>query len=154
MTHGRMIRGIHGLFYSSDPETARTFIRDKLGLPYTDVGEGWLIFDFPEGDLGIHPVDTKDSATAGTHDISFYCDDIHDTVAALEKRGVVFDEPISEAGFGHITYFRIPGGVKVMLYEPKYVKRQIARRTCTIPRKGIGSRKERRAPPSKAQRRR
>ena len=40
-----MIRGLHGLFYSSEPEAARAFLRDKLKLPYSDVGEGWLIFD-------------------------------------------------------------------------------------------------------------
>ena len=142
-----MIRGIHGLFYSSQPVAARAFIRDKLRLPSTDVGEGWLIFDLPEGDLGVHPVDTKDSASAGTHDISFYCNDIHDTVAELEKRGVVFDESISEAGFGHFTHFTIPGGIKVMLYEPKYVRRKQAAKTCAISRK-IVTRKIKRATPS------
>ena len=50
-----MIQGIHGLFYSSEPETLRAFLRDKLRLPFTDVGGGWLIFDFKEGDLGVHP---------------------------------------------------------------------------------------------------
>jgi predicted transposase YdaD len=50
-----MIRGLHGLFCSSKPEEMRTFIREKLRLPFSDVGEGWLIFDFQEGDLGVHP---------------------------------------------------------------------------------------------------
>ena len=148
-----MIRGIHGLFYSSEPEAARAFIRDKLGLPYTDVGEGWLIFDLPEGDLGVHPIDTKDAANAGTHDISFYCDDIHGTVATLKKRGVAFDQDVTDAGFGHVTYFTIPGGVKVMLYEPKYVKQRNAAKTCTISRKTV-ARKIKRATPSKPRRRR
>ncbi len=117
-----MIRGIHGLFYTSQPEEARAFIRDKLHLPHTDVGDGWLIFDFPEGDMGFHPIDSSDKPPSGTHEISFYCDDIKGTVAMLKKRGVVFDEDISEAGFGFITHFTIPGNVKVMLYEPKYAK--------------------------------
>jgi hypothetical protein len=119
-----MIRGIHGLFYSSHPEEARAFVRDKLQLPNTDVGEGWLIFDLPEADLGFHPIDESGHPSSGTHEISFYCDDIQGTVASLKKRGVVFDEDVSEAGFGHVTYFTIPGGVKVMLYEPKYAKRR------------------------------
>jgi hypothetical protein len=51
-----MIKGIHGLFYSSQPEELRAFIRDKLRLPFSDAGGGWLIFDFQEGDLGIHPI--------------------------------------------------------------------------------------------------
>jgi hypothetical protein len=116
-----MIRGIHGLFYTSKPEEARTFVRDKLQLPNTDVGEGWLIFDLPEGDMGFHPIDS-DKLLSGTHEISFYCDDIQGTVASLKKRGVVFDQDISEQDFGFITYFTMPGDVRVMLYEPKYVK--------------------------------
>ena len=59
-----MIRGVHTMFYSSEPEALRAFLRDKLGLTsYTDVGEGWLIFDLPEADMGcIRP--TKTAATA------------------------------------------------------------------------------------------
>ena len=117
-----MIKGIHGLFYTSRPEEARAFVRDKLQLPYTDVGDGWLIFDLPEGDMGFHPIDESGKPVSGTHDISFYCDDIESTVASLKKRGVVFDQEVSDAGFGSITYFTMPGDVKVMLYEPKYSK--------------------------------
>ena len=39
-----MIRGVHTMFYTSEPEALRAFFRDKLGFPATDVGEGWLIF--------------------------------------------------------------------------------------------------------------
>ena len=52
-----MIRGVHTMFYSSQPEALRAFLRDKLGFPPTDVGEGWLIFDLPEADMGCHPAD-------------------------------------------------------------------------------------------------
>lgn len=54
------------------------------------MGEGWLIFDLPEGDLGIHPTDPGQAG--GGHDVSFYCDDIHGTVADLKSRGVEFAE--------------------------------------------------------------
>ncbi|MFL5356764.1 VOC family protein [Archangium sp.] len=116
-----MIRGLHGLFYSSEPEAARTFLRDKLKLPYSDVGEGWLIFDLPEGDLGIHPTDPGQAG--GGHDVSFYCDDLPGTVADLKSRGVEFDGDIADHGYGLVTYFRIPGGLRVQLYEPRYQKR-------------------------------
>ena len=46
-----MIRGMHAMFYSSEAEALRAFLRDKLGLKGTDVGGGWLIFDAPEADL-------------------------------------------------------------------------------------------------------
>lgn len=36
-----MIRGIHGLLYSSDPEATRAFFRDQVRLPGSDVGDGW-----------------------------------------------------------------------------------------------------------------
>ncbi len=117
-----MIRGLHGLFYSSRAEEMRAFLRDKLRLPYTDVGEGWLIFDMPAADLGVHPVE-GDVALAGKHDVSFWCDDIRGTVADLEKRGVPFTGPIEDRGYGYVTFFTMPGGVQVQLYEPRYRKR-------------------------------
>ena len=51
-----MIKGVHTMFYSSEVEALRVFIRDKLGFKATDVGGGWLIFDIPEADMGCHPV--------------------------------------------------------------------------------------------------
>ena len=75
-----MIRGMHAMFYSSQAEALRAFFKDKLGLAGTDVGGGWLIFDAPEADLGVHPTEDSDVAS-GTADISFYCDDVAKTVA-------------------------------------------------------------------------
>ena len=119
-----MIKGVHTMFYSSQPEALRAFIRDKLGFPFTDVGEGWLIFDLPEADMGCHPADPAADAPAGTHDISFYCDDIQKTVAELKGRGVEFTEGIADQGFGLVTHFKMPGGVEVQLYEPRYSKKK------------------------------
>jgi catechol 2,3-dioxygenase-like lactoylglutathione lyase family enzyme len=115
-----MIRGIHGLLYSSDPEATRAFFRDTMKLPGSDVGEGWWIFDFAEGDLGVHPV--EDEGDAGTHDVSFYCDDIERTVADLKSRGVTFTKPVEDHGYGLVTYLTAPGGITIQLYEPRYVK--------------------------------
>jgi hypothetical protein len=112
-----MIKGMHGLFYTPKAEELRAFIRDKLGFPYTDTGEGWLIFDLPEGDLGVHP------AKRASHSISFYCDDISKTVEDLRSRGVEFTSGVSDETWGKLTHFRMPGGVEVELYEPKYQKR-------------------------------
>ena len=117
-----MIRGVHTMFYSSEPEALRAFLRDKLGFPCTDVGGGWLIFDLPEADLGCHPAD-KGGAPSGTHDISFYCDDIEKTVAELKARGVEFTGPVTDRGYGLVTHFRVPGNFQVQLYQPRYSKR-------------------------------
>ena len=110
------------MFSSSEPEELRAFIRDKLGFPYTDVGEGWLIFDLPEADMGCHPADDEPGKRSGTHHISFYCDDVEKTVAELTARGVEFTEEIQDVGYGLATHFRMPGGFEVQLYQPKYTK--------------------------------
>jgi catechol 2,3-dioxygenase-like lactoylglutathione lyase family enzyme len=114
-----MIRGIHGLLYSSDPDATRSFFRTKLQLPGSDIGGGWWIFDFREGDMGVHPVD--DAADAGGHDVSFYCDDLRAEVAELQKRGVTTDE-IADHGYGLVTHLTVPGGIRVQLYQPRYTK--------------------------------
>ncbi len=118
-----MIRGVHTMFYSSKPDELRTFIRDKLGFRCTDVGEGWLIFDVPEADMGCHPAAADDGKPSGTPDISFYCDDIRRTVDELSSRGVEFSEGISDQGYGLVTHFKVPGDFTVQLYQPRYEKR-------------------------------
>jgi catechol 2,3-dioxygenase-like lactoylglutathione lyase family enzyme len=117
-----MIRGVHTMFYSSEPEKLRAFLRDKLGFSATDVGDGWLIFDLPEADMGCHPADPKGGAPSGTHDISFYTDDIEGTVAELKARGVEFSGPVTDQGYGLVTHFKVPGGFEVQLYQPRYSK--------------------------------
>lgn len=116
-----MIRGMHAMFYSSQAEALRTFLKDKLGLAGTDVGGGWLIFNAPEADLGVHPTN-GDDVPSGTADISFYCDDIEQTVAELRSRGVEFTQEVEDHGYGFVTHFKAPGDFKVQLYQPKYSK--------------------------------
>jgi len=117
-----MIKGVHTMFYSSEPEALRAFIRDKLGFTFTDVGGGWLIFDLPEADMGCHPSESEDGKRAGTHNISFYCDDVRTTRAALAERGVEFTDDIRDEGYGLVTHFKMPGNVEVQLYQPLYAK--------------------------------
>ena len=72
-----------------------------------------------------HPADEsgQHGAPSGTHDISFYCDDLRKTVDELRERGVEFTAPIADAGFGLATRFRMPGDLEVQLYQPHYSKR-------------------------------
>lgn len=130
-----MIKGIHGLFYSSKPEELRAFIRDKLQLPFSDVGGGWLIFDFHEGDLGVHPTESADAASSGEHNISFFTDDLATTVAELKRRGVKFDDGIADHGYGLVTHLTMPGGVRVQLYQPKYAKHRSRPRSAATGRR-------------------
>lgn len=117
-----MITGVHTMFYSSDPDGLRAFLRDKLGLKAHDIGRGWLIFDVPEADMGVHPAGSpgEEGALSGTHDISFFCDNIYDTVNDLKSKGVVFKGEIEDHGYGLVTYFKVPGEFYVQLYQPKY----------------------------------
>ena len=117
-----MIRGVHPMFYSDDASGLRAFLRDKLGLPGVDVGGGWLIFQLPEADMGVHPTQPGEAGEppSGTPDISFYCDDIRATVAELEAKGVEFTHPVEDHGYGLVTHFRAPGGLELQLYQPIY----------------------------------
>ena len=115
-----MIRGVHTMFYSSAPDELRSFLRDKLGLKATDVGDGWLIFDLPEAEMGCHPADSSAGKQSGTHSISFYCDDINKTVAELKAKGVSFAGPIKDEGYGLVTHMIVPGNFQVQLYQPRY----------------------------------
>ena len=116
-----MIKGLHAMFYSSEAEALRAFLRDKLGLAATDVGQGWLIFDAPAADLGVHPTEGNEPPS-GTTDISFYCDDIEQTVKELKARGVDFVHDVEDHGYGLVTHFKVPGGFEVQLYQPRYGK--------------------------------
>ena len=109
-----MITGLHAMFFSTDADATRAFLRDKLRRPAHDVGEGWLIFDAPEGEIGCHPSEKP------FHGISFFCDDIEATMAELEGRGVEFTSPVQDADWGRVTTFAVPGGRDVELYQPKY----------------------------------
>ncbi|MDX1407909.1 MAG: VOC family protein [Saprospiraceae bacterium] len=119
-----MIQGVHTMLYSSDAAGLRSFLRDKLGLQATDIGDGWLIFDLPEADLGCHPATNEEGhgAPSGTHDISFYCQDIEATVRELKAKDVEFRGAIEDHGYGLVTYFKVPGDFWLQLYQPKYRK--------------------------------
>lgn len=117
-----MIRGLHAMFYHSDAPALREFFRDQLGFPCTDVGDGWLIFDMPSADLGVHPLDFPGCPPSGTAEVSFFCDDIAQTVSDLKAKGVVFAEEPHDAGFGMVAIMQAPADLKIMLYQPHYTK--------------------------------
>lgn len=122
-----MIKGVHTMFYTSQAPELRAFLRDKLGLTGTDVGGGWLIFDLPDAEMGCHPIEKAvgpdgRSPVSGQAYISFYCDNIRQTVAELKARGVEFVDEIRDAGYGLTTHFKVPGDFTVELYQPQYLR--------------------------------
>jgi predicted enzyme related to lactoylglutathione lyase len=119
-----MITGTHAIIYASDPERARTFFRDVLGMAHIDAHDGWLIFKLPPAELGIHPAgdvsDTDASAQDGHHELYLMCDDVEATVAELTDQGVTFTAPITSAGFGLLTRLQVPGAGEIGLYQPRH----------------------------------
>ena len=110
-----MITGVHALLYSHEPEALREFIRDALGFDFIDSGGGWLIFKLPSAELGVHPAPIEDS---GRHQLSFMCDDLDATMRQLTERGVTFNHPPSDEGYGLAVEFNMPGGATAELYQP------------------------------------
>ena len=110
------IKGAHVLLYTPEAEELRATLRDALGWDdYVDNGGGWLIFALPPAELGVHPStgDTK-------HQLTLMCDDLDETIAELRAKGVeIRGEPEAES-FGITTTLLLPGGVEVMLYEPRH----------------------------------
>ena len=117
-----MIKGVHTMFYSSEADQLRLFLRDTLGLKATDIGQGWLIFDLPEADMGCHPEAQEHGAPSGTHSISFYCDNLEQTMNELKAKGVKFTKAVEDHGYGLVTFFEAPGNFEIQLFEPKYKK--------------------------------
>ncbi|WP_430965999.1 VOC family protein [Spongiimicrobium sp. 2-473A-2-J] len=120
-----MIKGINTMFYSSKAKELREFLRDKIGFKATDIGDGWLVFDIVEGgDMGVESSDEsgQHGKPSGTHHISFYCDNIDETVKELKSKGVEFKGEIEDLGWGLVTYFKVPGDFFLQLYQPKYKK--------------------------------
>ena len=116
-----MITGVHTMFYTSEPEALRAFFRDKFALSFTDVGHGWLIFDLPDAEMGVHPAGAPPmGGESGRHHISFYCDDIEKTVEELRSRGVEFVDAVTNQEYGRTIHLRVPGGFELELYQPHY----------------------------------
>ncbi len=114
------VTGAHVLIYTSEPEALRATLKDVLGWPNVDAGEGWLIFRLPPAELAIHPAEGPTYESGVRHQLTLMCDDILTTIRDLRNRGVeVRGEPEDE-GWGITTTLVLPGGAEVMLYEPRH----------------------------------
>ncbi len=109
------ITGVHALIYTCEPEAVRAVFRDVFGWDHVDAGEGWLIFALPPAELGVHPADD-----VVRQDVSLMCDDIRATMAELQAKGIQFEGEPADEGFGTCVTMRLPGGVDMLLYEPRH----------------------------------
>jgi hypothetical protein len=114
------ITGAHVLLYTSEPEALRAVLRDAFGWKHVDAGEGWLIFALPPAELGVHPAEGPTHESGVRHQLTLMCDDVAATAAELRAKGVeVRGEPEDE-GWGITVMLGLPGGVEVLLYEPRH----------------------------------
>jgi len=111
-----MIVGAHSIIYSKSPEADRGFLRDVLGLPSVDVGDGWLIFGLPPSEVAVHPSGKNDG-----HELYLMCEDVESFVAAMAKHGLACG-PVQNQGWGLLTQVTLPGGGKLGVYQPRHAR--------------------------------
>lgn len=112
--------GAHVLLYSPEPEALRATLRDTFGWKHVDAGEGWLIFALPPAELGVHPAEGPTYESGVRHQLTFMCDDIEATIEELRTKGVEVKGEPEDEGFGITVMLGLPGGVEVLLYEPRH----------------------------------
>ena len=114
------ITGAHVLLYTSEAEALRDILRDAFSFKHVDAGDGWLIFGLPPAELAIHPDEGPTFESGLRHQLTFMCDDISATVQELRSKGVEVRGDPEDEGWGISTTLVLPGGVEVMLYEPRH----------------------------------
>ena len=108
------INGAHVLLYSSESDELRAVLSDVFGWSSVDAGAGWLIYAMPQAEIAVHPAEHP------SHELTLMCDDLNDTVAELEARGVCFDGEPRDEGWGIVRTMVLPGEVRMLLYEPRH----------------------------------
>ncbi|MFN2400242.1 MAG: VOC family protein [Gemmatimonadaceae bacterium] len=114
------IIGAHVLLYTSEPEALRATLRDVFGWKHVDAGDGWLIFALPPAELGVHPTEGPTHASGVRHQFTLMCDDIQATIRELRKKGIKVQGEPNDEGYGITVMLILPGGVEVLLYEPRH----------------------------------
>jgi hypothetical protein len=119
-----MINGVHVLFYSTNPEADRAFVKDVLQFQGIDIGHGWMIFKLPASELAVHPGDGEFAQRHAGHVmpgalVYLMCDDLKATMADLARKNVACTEVETE-NWGIRTTIRMPSGGEIGLYQPTH----------------------------------
>ena len=114
------IIGTHALLYTTEPDAVRAIFRDVLGFDFVDAGHDWLIFALPPAELGVHPGDGPTFDAGVRHQLSFMCDDLDATIAELRAKGIDIQGEPQDERWGITTTMVLPGGLDVMLYQPRH----------------------------------
>ena len=114
------ITGAHVVLYTSEPEKVRAIYRDVYGTKHLDVADGWLIFRLPPAELGVHPAEGPTYEGGTRHLFTLMCDDLTRTTAELKSKGIVIPGEPKNEGWGITVMMKLPGGLEVMLYQPRH----------------------------------
>ena len=117
-----MIIGAHVLFYSTNADADRAFLRDAFAFPSVDVGGGWSIFALPPAEAAIHPIEKPfgmgETAPSMIGSILYLmCDDVDAEIARLANRGITCT-PVAQERWGRRTSFMLPSGQEMGMYQP------------------------------------
>jgi catechol 2,3-dioxygenase-like lactoylglutathione lyase family enzyme len=111
-----MITGAHVILFTPEADALRSVFRDALGWKHVDAHDGWLIFALPPAEIAAHPSVEGDTH----HQLHFMCDDLASTTDELRAKGIEIRGEPEEHDWGVATTMVLPGGVEVMLYEPRH----------------------------------
>jgi hypothetical protein len=106
--------GAHSIIYSKNVTADRKFFKEVLKLKSVDVGGGWLIFSLPPSELAFHPAEEN-----GKTEFYLLVDDIAGFTADMKKKKIKCGK-INDYGWGLMSQLTLPGGGKLMVYEPKH----------------------------------
>jgi catechol 2,3-dioxygenase-like lactoylglutathione lyase family enzyme len=109
-----LIAGAHVIITSTDAAADRAFFRDVLGFESVDAGGGWLIFALPPAELALHP------GANSEQQLYLMCDDLDETLRALEARGVATKAQPVDQRWGRIASIVLPGGGELFIYQPSH----------------------------------
>ena len=109
------VTGVHAIVFSRQADQVRAFFRDVLELPHVDAHGGWLIFALPPAEVAVHP-----DNQSGRHELFLMCENIHATVAELERRGVETTGGVTEEDWGLWTTIVMPDGSGLKVYQPTH----------------------------------
>lgn len=122
-----MIKALHTIIYSDDPEATRAFLRDVLGWPFVEEASAippWPVYKTGRSEMAVHPTrgvhEGREYSQPRHHSISLMCDNIEETVATLKERGADFAGEIQDRGFGLAIMLRVPGAGEMVLYQPQH----------------------------------
>jgi catechol 2,3-dioxygenase-like lactoylglutathione lyase family enzyme len=110
------VSGAHMIVYSANADADRAFLREVLGFPHVDVGQGWLIYALPASEIAIHP-----AQASGEHEIYLMVDDVAAFVARMNDHGIRCTPP-HDQGWGVLTQLSLPGGGHLGIYEPRHAR--------------------------------